>query len=144
MQGPTRLPAAKGPPDSATTHDQAAAASMISELMAEARGLATSSPGPSTGPPTDSAASAIPGAERMPDPPRLVERQGTLAELATALISAPDQKFPVRPPGFPIESLIIDRQQGIAAYQKALALNTAANPPLLLSGDGANSTPVSA
>lgn len=54
-------------------------------------------------------------------------------DLAARILRAPDQRFPVNAPAFPVESLIVERNRAISAYQSALALTASGAPPLMLS-----------
>lgn len=54
-------------------------------------------------------------------------------DVAARVLRAPDQRFPVNAPAFPVESLIVERNRAISAYRSALALTTSGAPPLMLS-----------
>ncbi len=79
------------------------------------------------------------GAESVPDPENVHVRTAEVApdlaavDLAARILRAPDQRFPVNAPAFPVESLIVERNRAISAYQSALALTASGAPPLMLS-----------
>lgn len=63
-------------------------------------------------------------------------RLAASAEQEAGGLSVDDPRFPVFPPAFPVESLIVALDRGIAAYRATQALDVAAQPRLRLATGG--------